>query len=394
MTPRNDGEDNRILLISSTGCPPPNRGGAARIAALIVTMQRLGYAVHFAGIRLTDQEIASTRLLVDHWVGNFHRWPSPPLSMGGRIKRKIRSLLYRLEWVEDRLDGEFCQPWLEEARDLQRRCQYQRVFLAYLFYSKFLQDFPDPCLRIVDTNDIFANRRQRLRAQGIGDFWRSYSPRDEKRALLRAQRVIAIQHQEAAYFRQLLGSATTVYTVGHMAEALSAPLAPASFPRLGCIGSAHASNVAGLQWFLRDVWPRIRARVTEAEIWVAGSIGENCAPAPGLHLLGQVPSLTDFYRDCLVVINPVLAGTGISTKTIEALMHGRPVVSTRCGVMGLESFLGHGLLVGDSAGEFANAVVAWLSNLPQAQQAGEAALRQAQIYTGETQRALAQVLSK
>lgn len=327
-------------------------------------------------------------------MGNFENRPPPPASIEVRLLRKGRKLLHRLELVEDRLDGKFCEHWLEEARDLQRRLQYPRVLVAYVFYSKFLQAFPDPCLRVLDTIDVFSNRRQRLRAKGVSDYWLSYSPKDEKRGLRRAHRLMAIQNQEAAYFRQLVGSAPTVNTVGHLAEVSGVPPAPAPFTRLGCIGSAHASNLVGWQWFMREVWPRIRVQVAGVEVWVAGTIGEKCAPEPGVRLLGQIPSLADFYRDCPVFICPVQSGTGLKIKTIEALMQGRPVVTTGVGAEGLDAFRGHGLVVGDSAEEFANAVVTLLSNLSQAQQAGEAALRQAQAYLVENQRALADVLSK
>lgn len=393
LAPPTEGEDNRILLISFVGCPPPTQGNTARMAALIQELRRSGYLVHFAGIGLAEREIAGTQPMVDQWVGNFKQQPTPPLSAWGLLKRKARSLLHRLEWVEDRLDGKFCEPWLDEARDLQRRLQYRRVLVAYVHYSKFLLAFPGPCLRILDTHDVFSNRRQRLQAEGVTRYWRSYSAKDERRGLLRAQHILAIQEQEAAYFRRLLGPTAQVYTVGHLAEAADRPPPPAPFHRLGCIGSGNAYNVHGWQWFIGEVWPRIQQRMPGVEVWLAGVLCEKCAPAPGVRLLGQIPSLTDFYAECPVFINPVRTGTGLKIKTVEALMQGRPVVTTNVGAEGLESFRGHGLYVGDSAEEFAQAVVVLLSNFSQAQQAGEAARQRVQIYTAENQRALAKALA-
>jgi glycosyltransferase involved in cell wall biosynthesis len=282
---------------------------------------------------------------------------------------------------------------LEQARDLQRRQKYPRVLLVYVLHSKILEAFPDPCWRIMDTQDILSNRRQRLLADGVTSYWRSYSVKDERRGLLRAQRIIAIQEHEAVYFRRLLGSTSKVYTVGHFGEALRQPPPPAPFLRLGCIGSRNAVNRHGWQWFLHEVWPKVQNRLPGVEIWLAGSICEKFPPTPGVRALGQISSLSDFYRDCPVLINPVRTGTGLKIKTIEALMHGRPVVTTQVGAEGLESFLGHGLLVGNSAEEFANAIVVLLSNLSQAQQAGEAAVRQSQSYFAENQRVFAQILS-
>jgi len=376
------------------GCPPPYRGNNTRVAGLLREMRALGYVVHFAGVGLSEEEKAGTLPWVDQWVANFVQPPPAPLSLWGLLKRKTRSLFYRLHWVEDKLDGLFYAPWLDEARELQQRFHYPRVLISYVHHSKFLQAFPDSCLKLIDTHDVFTNRRHRLRAAGVATYWRSYSAKDERRGLQRAQHIIAIQEQEAAYLRRLTGSACRVFTVGHFAKLLEQPLPPARILRLGCIGSRNGANVHGWQWFVRDVWPLVQKRVAGVEIWVAGTLCEKCTPAPGVRLLGQVPSLADFYRDCPVFINPVRTGTGLKIKTIESLMHGRPVVTTRVGAEGVESFLGHGLFICDSAEEFANSIVNLLSDLPLAQRLGEESLLRARSYVLENRQVLAEALAK
>ena len=388
--------DNRILVISRIGCPPPNRGNRTRMAALLVEMRRLGYKIHFAGVRMATEEKTATQSGVDKWVGDFES--PPPLAGFARLRAsvayRVHQLLRRFNFVHDRLDDMFCDHWLPEARALQQRGRYSRVLVPYVYHSKFLLAFPDPCLRILDTIDAFSIRRPQFQAAPTaGTNSRSYSPAEEKRGLLRAQNIIAIQDAEAAYFRQLLGPSGKVYTVGHFTEGLGQPLPSTSFLRLGCIGSSALFNQQGIQWFLREVWPRILARLPGAELWVAGKIGDYCAPAPGLRILGQIPSLADFYRGCPVLINPVWAGSGLKIKTIEALMHGRPVVTTSIGAEGLEAFRGHGLFVGDSAEEFAKVVIDLLSDLVQAQLVGQAALQRIRDYAAESRREFAQAVS-
>ncbi len=63
--------DNRVLLISRVGCPPPYEGNRARVETLIREMRALGYEVHFAGVQMGEAEQAATRRSVDKWVGNF-----------------------------------------------------------------------------------------------------------------------------------------------------------------------------------------------------------------------------------------------------------------------------------------------------------------------------------
>jgi polysaccharide biosynthesis protein PslH len=396
-SPRPSAEDHRILVISRVGGPPPHRGNRTRMAALLAEMRRLGYQVHFAGVRMAAEEKAATRLLVDEWVGDFEvRRPSASLArLWSSLEYRVRLPLRYARWVYDRLDELFYDHWLGAARALQQQRQYARVLVPYVNYSKFFEAFPDPCLKILDAIDAFSNTGRQLRAKKV--YWTSYSysQEDETRGLLRAQRIIAIQAREAAYFRQLVGSACQVYTVGHLAESPGASTPPTPFPRLGYIGSRKNNlvNVQAVQWCLREIWPAVRKRLPNAELWLAGEAGETVEVAPGVCHLGPVPSLTDFYRDCPVLINPARRGTGLKIKTIEALMHGRPVITTSIGAEGLESFIGHGLSVCDSAGEFAKTAIGLLSDLPQARQLGEESLRIMRDYLAENRRVLAEALS-
>ncbi len=54
-------------------------------------------------------------------------------------------------------------------------------------------------------------------------------------------------------------------------------------------------------------------------------------------LVGSVDALSDFYKDCDVVINPERGGTGIKIKSLDAMAHGMPLLTTVAGAIGLQS---------------------------------------------------------
>jgi glycosyltransferase involved in cell wall biosynthesis len=394
------GSDPRILIISKFGGPPPAAGNRTRLAAFCRELSQMGYEVHFAGIRMTDAEKATTRQITDHFVWNFaykDDW-SFSAKLWSYFKQRAGRFIPWVHLVEDKLDQEFCGHWLEEARELQRRQRYARVLVPYVVFSKFLEAFPDPCVKIIETQDIYTRRRRRLLAAGINASGRALMPysltyEDERRGLLRANRVIAIQDREATFFQKMLEDRAKVFTIGHLGDLSATPPTPAKILRIGCVGGASIINAHGLKWFLRKVWPSIRDRVPEVEFCVAGGQSADLAPQPGLRLLGQVSSLEDFYRDCPVLINPVRAGTGLKIKTIEALMHGRPIVTTSIGGEGLEAFCGQGLFVCDGAQDFASAVVKLLQDLPLAQHLGEAALQCSRRYLEQNRQTLADLLA-
>ncbi len=300
-------------------------------------------------------------------------------------------MLRRLQILEDPLDRDFCPHWLKEARELQRKHHYSRVLVVYVFQSKFLLAFPDPCLRILETQDVFTHRRPRLAGQGIAEYVFSLTPSAERRGLLRANRIIAIQEKEARFFRKLVGARSRIVTLGHFTEVRQLP-PPPKVHRLGCVGSNNPINRQSQQWFFREIWPLLRQRLPEVEIWIGGLLCASVLAGPGIRLLGQLASLDDFYRECPVMINPMQVGTGLPIKTIEALAHGRPIVTTATGAQGLDEFIGHGLIVARAPKDFVDAVVRLLLNPMEAEELGRSAAKCAQEYVDRSRRGVAEVL--
>jgi polysaccharide biosynthesis protein PslH len=131
--------------------------------------------------------------------------------------------------------------------------------------------------------------------------------------------------------------------------------------RVGFAGSfGHPPNVDGLRWFLQQVWPKVLAREPQARLIVAGrnpppTLTRN--PPVQVQFIDFVPSILDFYAANTVTIVPLVNGGGVKIKTIEAMLAGGAVVSTRIGVEGLQIQPGKQALVQDDAAAFAEAVL-------------------------------------
>lgn len=139
-------------------------------------------------------------------------------------------------------------------------------------------------------------------------------------------------------------------------------------------------NVHGVTWFIRHVLPLVRRQVPEAELWLVGDIGRRIRTgAPGVRRLGFVDGLGDLYRRAAVVVNPQQFGTGLSIKSVDALLHGRPLVASTSGARGLEDGAGAAFLQAGSAEEFAERLIEVLRDPARgaalAERAGEFARR-------------------
>ena len=71
---------------------------------------------------------------------------------------------------------------------------------------------------------------------------------------------------------------------------------------------------------------------------------------------GYVPDLGRCLRQSAVLVVPLLSGSGMRVKILEAFARGIPVVSTTIGVEGIDAEPGEHLLVADRPEDFARAV--------------------------------------
>jgi glycosyltransferase involved in cell wall biosynthesis len=110
----------------------------------------------------------------------------------------------------------------------------------------------------------------------------------------------------------------------------------------------------GLAWFVREVLPRIEARIPVV-LDVVGDPPLRPVQARGVRYAGRVPSVEPFYSASHGVVVPVFEGSGTRLKMLEAMAYGRPVISTSLGAEGLPVIAGEHYFQADDAESFAAA---------------------------------------
>ncbi len=157
--------------------------------------------------------------------------------------------------------------------------------------------------------------------------------------------------------------------------------------RLLFIGAfRHLGNVLALQFFLREVWPRLASASPVLHV-IAGPDREHYAQGlaleqPGIEVEGFVADVRPAYERASVVIAPLTASAGTNIKVLEAMALGRAVVSTPAGVEGLEVAPGGDVVVADTAEQFAAAVLELLRDPARRRQIGMEARRTVERYYG------------
>jgi glycosyltransferase involved in cell wall biosynthesis len=102
----------------------------------------------------------------------------------------------------------------------------------------------------------------------------------------------------------------------------------------------YGPNIAGLDWFLRSVFPNARNACNDLRLLIVGrqpseSLVRRLLDCPGIELHSDVSDVGPFYEKCGAVVVPLLSGGGTRIKILEAAMACRPVFSTPIGAYGL-----------------------------------------------------------
>ncbi len=122
----------------------------------------------------------------------------------------------------------------------------------------------------------------------------------------------------------------------------------------------HAPNHEALHWFVNKVLPRVREKEARARLIVIGSDPpprHSLPEADAIELEGFVEDVREPLGRYGVFVCPILSGSGVRVKLLEAFAAGIPVVSTRLGAEGLASKDGEVCALADDPGEFAGRVL-------------------------------------
>src|SRR6185312_3241850 len=164
------------------------------------------------------------------------------------------------------------------VRRTLKSARYDVVYLAHLGMMPFLADVRRLAPRagvVLEQHNVewqifdrlADSSRPRMR-RAIK--WEARTLRDFERGALReVDSVIAISGADAAGLRELSGVDSVV--VPPFIETGRPRAETTTAPALGYIGHlGWQPNVFGLDWFCRDIWPLVRARVPDATLSIAG----------------------------------------------------------------------------------------------------------------------------
>lgn len=128
---------------------------------------------------------------------------------------------------------------------------------------------------------------------------------------------------------------------------------------------SYGPNADAAQYCANEIFPRVQAKVRDAEFWVVGAdptaevrrLGERNS----IHVTGRVEDMRPYLQSAAVCACPLRYGAGIKNKILSAMAMGKPVVSTSVGLEGIEARPGADVLQADTPQTFADALASVLT---------------------------------
>ena len=350
-----------VLFVSPYPICPPVHGGGVFMYQTLRELAKLATVHVLAVLDNPSQAEAQKELRSFCASAEFLVRPPMPASLGSMRPHAVS------EFANDDLD------WL-----IHRQIYLKRIDVVQLEYTPLAQY--GHAYRHIPTilfeHDIYFQSIARGLAHMPGALTRIKARyeylralRYELRMLPRCDRVQVCTRENAEYLAGFLPR--TDMLRGRMQAGLRAGIDTARYDfspggrepyTMLFLGSfRHPPNIVALDWFVREVLPRIVARRPEARLVVVGSDAPERHPyadrAPAVEIRGFVEDIREPLARYAVFVCPVRNGSGVRVKLLEAFASGIPVVSTRIGAEGLARRPGEFCLLADRPEQFAEQVL-------------------------------------
>lgn len=368
----------KILIISPVPLFPGHAGNRERIRAICSELMKRGYVVDFfyAGF---DSVLDENHVSFFNGDVLKHNVDSYKLSWTGNPAQRISEIINGFKgkthkWLRHLLDGpdsakfnKSIYQYRNSSKLLLLKNQlgdktYKAVIVNYAPYSFYFDLFPAKTIRIVDTHDRLTDRFKLFSESNQSPVdWHSLRYRDEKWALSKADVVWAITHDENQHFKNMFDDDhVKVFTLTHL-KPFEKVAAETTGKNIVMIGSGNRLNIEGLDWFMEQVWQKLKHYDDDLRFIIAGSICKVMEESVDdrVHLFGLFDSSREVYSLGDVFINPMQSGTGLKIKTVEALSQGKFVISTTAGATGLYEMIGNGLICSDEPSVWIEQIVAF-----------------------------------
>ncbi|KUJ50507.1 glycosyltransferase [Chryseobacterium sp. JAH] len=347
---------NKNLLFFFPENPFAKRAGnVSRAYTNLKQLKSLGLNIDLAGVEdyyisFGDSEETIDKNIIDEV---FILKTKPPKNKLNFIYWKYKALK---KFAKKNKSNTLLTKYLQDQFNLIfQKKKYDYVIINYEFWTDLVRDTElNGAKIIIDThdwmtlNEFYNHKNIDLLGSRFGEEIKNLSFYD---------RVITISDAEYSLFKNFLGE--KVINI------------PPSFPEnfkdkdsekkydLLFVGSDNPFNIEAINWFIDKVLPYLPS---EIKICIIGRVCSHIPEKDNIEKYVFAENLESYYHQSKIAICPMLRGTGIKIKVVEALSFGLPVVGTEKATDGFTQKTQNGCRTSDDEKIFADIITNLLNN--------------------------------
>lgn len=374
----------KILQLSNKSPWPPQEGGPIAMNALINGLQHDGHEVHILTMSTDKYPVKHEEIPQEYATRtNFQ---SVYVDARIHIIKAFTNLFSRSSYNIERFVSADFDALLKE---LLTTNSYDVVILESLFVTPYIETIRK-CSQakvILRAHNIEHRIWARLASATNNPLKKLYLKlltrrllRYEKSVLPTVDGIAAITDKDAHFFVEHAGKARVeVVPFGILPEQYIFTPQDARNISLCHIGSMDwMPNKEGILWFLEKCWPGIHQVFPDLQLKLAGRNMPGKIKNhlwPGVEVVGEVDNARSFITNHPVMVVPLLSGSGVRVKIIEAMALGRTIITTTTGAEGIRYNKGEELLIADSPVAFYEQIKFCVKNPEACARIGENARR-------------------
>lgn len=210
---------------------------------------------------------------------------------------------------------------------------YDYIFFDGSIYGGFLKLASEKNIKTIcfyHNVEVEYYRQKANQTHSIADrIMVSYIGQNEKLSTEYSTKLISLNDRDSKHLEIIYGRKADVLLPTSFPYRAIAPLYKSRLdqidPYLLFVGTNFFANIEGLKRFMTFVAPYVNHKIKIVGNIRDAFIQEKNIPE-NIEFIGRVDSLEKFYLNAIAVIAPIFTGSGLKTKTVEALSYGKTVV--------------------------------------------------------------------
>jgi len=352
----------KILVIGNRFPWPLNDGGALATFQILKAMAFEGHEVSYFSLN-TEKHFVDEKILLERF--SFCKYSAFQINTDITPWKAFLNLLSNRSFHLQRYENDLAN---EQLMNLLQNEEFDLVQIEGLYSSGFLITLRNYFKGHISYRahnfesqiwERLANETSNVLKKVYLNIQAKRLKREEIAFLKSVDSIVAIAPSDFSVFNEFSNVPKFLYLPGlNLGLEVDLELQPFKLFHIGSM--EWMANVQGVEWFLQKVWPIVKYAYPQFEFHLAGKgLKDNDSRffQSGVFNHGEVENAQFFMKTHGICVVPIVAGSGIRMKLIEAMSLGIPCVTTEIGVQGIDIENHVHIEIADSHKEFGNSII-------------------------------------